>query len=314
MRAHDISYSTVTMEQANLRELINIKKSIRNKVISLKLNENDNETQFRKKFKPLIEPLNELVSQTIKDEPRDLKDETVPPATNTKKNDFSTPSVLFALKEEAPGTVMESEEEFDPLDAQKKLPRHYMDQLVFNKKEIDLTYGAKFHPRAGAWTMGNKQIKFDGEEIVIIDKNSMHSKSYRGTPGLYELIFKKNPVGFTKADSQQYADILIRTSSHRSKSNPDEPVKWPNTAKYRNIIKPLLAKRTKKKQTTGAGGEYDANMLVDNKTTKYVYFNEYDELVDRMRKLYASKEAGNTSHDNEIQSIIEELREGGIIY
>ena len=76
----------------------------------------------------------------------------------------------------------------------------------------------------------------------------------------------------------------------------------------------MLAIRIKKKQTTGAGGEYDTNMLVDNKTTKYVYFNEYDELVDRMRKLYASKEAGNTSHDNEIQSIIEELREGGIIY
>ena len=46
---------------------------------------------------------------------------------------------------------------------------------------------------------------------------------------------------------------------------------------------------------------------------EYVYYDSYDELIDRLRLLVADKEAGNTSHDNEILSIIEELEEGKII-
>ena len=40
--------------------------------------------------------------------------------------------------------------------------------------------------------------------------------------------------------------------------------------------------------------------------------NKPKELVDRL--LWSSKVAGHTGHDNEIMSIIEELREWGIIY
>lgn len=45
----------------------------------------------------------------------------------------------------------------------------------------------------------------------------------------------------------------------------------------------------------------------------YTSWNDPNELVDRLRLLTASKHAGNTSHNNEIVSILEELREAGII-
>ena len=46
----------------------------------------------------------------------------------------------------------------------------------------------------------------------------------------------------------------------------------------------------------------------------YVYWDDPNELVDRLRLLLAPQAAGNPSHTNEIISIIEELREAEIIY
>ena len=44
-----------------------------------------------------------------------------------------------------------------------------------------------------------------------------------------------------------------------------------------------------------------------------VYWDDPNELVDRLRLLLASKSAGNTGVSNEIISIFEELREAGLI-
>ncbi len=41
----------------------------------------------------------------------------------------------------------------------------------------------------------------------------------------------------------------------------------------------------------------------------YVYWDDPNELVERLQLLIAEQTAGNPSHTNEIHSIIEELRE-----
>lgn len=46
----------------------------------------------------------------------------------------------------------------------------------------------------------------------------------------------------------------------------------------------------------------------------YMYWDNPNELVDRLRLLIAERSAGNNNHDNEIHAIIEELREANIIY
>jgi hypothetical protein len=45
----------------------------------------------------------------------------------------------------------------------------------------------------------------------------------------------------------------------------------------------------------------------------YVYWDDPNELVDRLKLLVASRDAGNTGLENEIISIIEELQESGIL-
>lgn len=68
-----------------------------------------------------------------------------------------------------------------------------------------------------------------------------------------------------------------------------------------------------RKSRTKRGGELEHDFIPYNQNIVYEYFDDPNELCERLRLLIASKSAGNTNHDQEVNSIIEELRELGII-
>lgn len=91
--------------------------------------------------------------------------------------------------------------------------------------------------------------------------------------------------------------------------------------KYEKVIKPLFPERKKRKARVGKGcmlkNATRPQMAYKsvNKAGKinYTYWDDPNELVDRLRILVASKSVGHTGHENEMISIIEELREAKII-
>ncbi|KAL6258409.1 hypothetical protein P5V15_010367 [Pogonomyrmex californicus] len=60
--------------------------------------------------------------------------------------------------------------------------------------------------------LGDKKFDVDKNDSIIID-----NVRYNGTPGLYELIFKRLPddAVFTEDDKQTYKSILLTTNAHR---------------------------------------------------------------------------------------------------
>ena len=52
--------------------------------------------------------------------------------------------------------------------------------------------------------------------------------------------------------------------------------------------------------------------LTDNEID-YIHWGDPNELVNRLQLLDASRRAGNNAHNNKMLSIIEELREAGLI-
>lgn len=54
-------------------------------------------------------------------------------------------------------------------------------------------------------------------------------------------------------------------------------------------------------------------MKYSKNNSDYIYWDDPNELVDRLRLLIASQMAGNNNHNNEIISIIEELWEANLI-
>jgi len=58
---------------------------------------------------------------------------------------------------------------------------------------------------------GDKYFNVDTNNFVIVDE-----VKYKGTPGLYELIFKRIPDDtiYTKDDKLTYKSILLTTNAH----------------------------------------------------------------------------------------------------
>lgn len=61
------------------------------------------------------------------------------------------------------------------------------------------------------------------------------------------------------------------------------------------------------------GGHLERKFIPYTENIVYEYYDDPNELCDRLKLLLSSKGAGNTNHDQEINSIIEELRERNVI-
>jgi len=159
----------------------------------------------------------------------------------------------------------------------------------FKSLDFDKTYGPKKLSN-GDITLGNKVVNFTQHTLHIEDVE------YPLTPGLVRLIFLKHSTQFTEYDLSVYKKILIQTSAHLILDGSKIKV---GGDKYKNIITKLFP--------TGEG------LSVKLQKHQLVYWNDPNELVDRLRLLLASKAAGNTGVSNEILSIFEELYEARII-
>ena len=160
----------------------------------------------------------------------------------------------------------------------------------FQSVDIDKTYGPKKLAN-GDITLGDKEVKFTRNLILF------NGASYPASSGLLRLLFLKNPLIYTGDDLKTYKSILIHTSAHLTAGGS----KIKNTAckKFKNIISRLFP----------SGGELYMKVQRNN----LVYWDNPNELVDRLRLLLASKSAGNTGVSNEIISIFKELLEAGLI-
>ncbi|XP_067208173.1 uncharacterized protein [Linepithema humile] len=199
------------------------------------------------------------------------------------------------------------------------LGQEYIGALLSGDKKTDQVYGVYFNNEGTQ--LGDKRFDIDKNDNIIVD-----SVIYAGTPGLFELIFKRIPDDaiYTEDDKQKYRSILLATNAHRRGHNMLLPVLGNKGYKYKNIIAPLMCLN---KRGGGVMTRHNIvlpecstirnvtpqTMTVTNKAVDYVHWDDPNELVDRLRLLDASRQAGNNAHDNEFLSIIEELREAGLI-
>ena len=127
-------------------------------------------------------------------------------------------------------------------------------------------------------------------------------EQYEITPGLTELVFKKdpNPEFVNENDVQNYANLVIKTNAHRNNYKATNPIRVDKSKKFQTYLSNVIT-----------GGGFKIAKKTD--VTEYVYWNDPNELVERFRLLDAEKLAGNNNHGNEIKNILEELGEPGYI-
>lgn len=308
-------------------EIKKIRKDIKRKHRALTGNTIMEQQELEKQFEPITQPLKKLINlqdllqdtdvkmddveTRLKKHKRrgDLIDEEITPIKNQKIGSLSDDSIMNTHEGET--TIFETEPVLQEILSTPegrnrasfyidkkftgKLVKLYMRKLIADKnKEIDHTYGVYFDNN-DTLMLGNSPITFDNDDIILNDAR------YEGTPGLYELIFMRIPDSYiySEEDLNTYAVILKSTNAHRQ----GDRIKSNKGYKYSKIIKQILPTTSK-----GAG-----LLTLNNNKTDYVYWDDPNELCDRLRLLTASQNAGHTGHENEITSIIEELREANII-
>ncbi|KAK9681124.1 hypothetical protein QE152_g38561 [Popillia japonica] len=288
------------MNEQLTSEIIKATKAIKKKQLAMKIGQSEQDSFLQKHFKPITEPLRKILktggikqeidvdaikSEITHDLKRNLQTpsnsetsssslQSPPPPPPSQSSTQPTPQRrktpvsrrLAADVEYNPFTEEEEEEiqaeksfrkfreEYrDMIDKRPDMvdkflkqynmtPRVYIDGLLSDTTgEYDTTTGVHFDHVLNQLKMGNAIVEIDGNDLII------QGIRYKGTAGLYELIFKSEPKGYTKEDQTRYRD------------------------------------------------------------------RDINELVERLKLLIASQQAGHTGHNNEIASIIEELKEAGVI-
>src|SRR5436190_22652681 len=174
------------------------------------------------------------------------------------------------------------------------IARGFLSYSLKKEHDADHTYGLRYDNMA--YKIGNKVVEIKNNDIIIDDT------PYKGTQGLLELIKLKNPKKYTQNDLDTYKVILVQTNGHLKNYKDGAQIAANRYTKYTDIIKPLFL-------STG-----DGLMVANDKKIEQRYWDDPNELVDRLRILNASKIAGNTGVHNEMESIIEELLERKIIF
>lgn len=172
----------------------------------------------------------------------------------------------------------------------------YYDVLV--STDSDTQFGVR---RIGkSMLIGKSVVKFHDAYFTVCKTKFPTSK------GLLDLLFyKRPPLGYTDSDLKNYKTILLLTHAHRKYFENAEVMRQSRRSyKYKNIISKLFKR--------GSGIQTDF-MTVNSTPIDYMYWDNPNELVERLRLLVSSTSAGHTGHNNEIISIIEELREANII-
>lgn len=325
-------------EEQIKREIVSIADAIRRKRLELKLGRSAKDEELRKTYRPITESLHKIASaappivnvkmEPLKAEKKEIKHEestqTVEPeaAAQSSTSVFEYDPLTDEDHEEIAHekTMDEFRREYqtmideNPARVDEFLGQYagnaqvYIDGLLTDTTgDYDTTTGVKYDSLTNKFMLGKSLFEIDEKEILI------DGIRYKGTAGLFELIFKSRPTGYTKRDELSYKDILNRTSVHRRNHNPQGQVKGSRSYKYINIIQPLTFRHRAASAREPLGHGLPNSLIVDDKPLQYVYWDDINELVDRLRLLTASKQAGNTSHNNEIVSILEELREAGVI-
>lgn len=307
------------------------------------MGEADTLNQLEETFKPITQPLKQFINETEKVglKPRNKKIKNVDAFTSKKRlryddddndvngvNDDSEYNDMFnkstIKKETSTPKRLKKDESNDEFFSQRDFSQADNDDYddtsnimnlteLARKEKLDTNYGAHKNKYSGEWMFGDRTLKLSEDKVKIGNEN------WALTPGLFELLFAIKPQNYDKTDLDIYKNILLKTNAYRRDYKSDGQIKGSRGYKYKQIISKLL--NVNKNKTLSNDSKSKSNpkhkgsgmMKLNPYKTKYLYWDDPNELVDRLRLLIASQAAGHTNHNNEIVSIIEELREADII-
>ena len=171
-----LKISDPAKRDAIVKEYLDLKKNIRDNLLSERTGELELQTDLSKFYKPITE--------TQKATAREITEGLKPIREGIEK----LPQAIQPIGEatgEAPEE--EKEEEEEELETKGQMARIYL-----NRSDYDKTFGIR--KERNCHYIGNKHFIIHRDNIIV------DGEKFRGTPGLWELITAKNPKGSIEYD------------------------------------------------------------------------------------------------------------------
>lgn len=304
---------SLTPEERHVkRKLVQATKEIRKKFLLIRANRLESMESLEKMYKPITESLKQVAVAT---------GDVIKPKKEPefKKENIDVVKEEIADDNDAKSSIHDSYIETDDKQEAMMHPsmHAYVEALQKAPGDLDTTYGMRFDDD-GNLRMGKAYVDIRGDVMRFVDNNGAVLGDYHINDALLELIFLKDiPTHVSAEVRENYSKIMIVTEAAYKKYDKLRGLQGTKLEKYKLIreliVDPFVTPKRPPPPPRLGGGmlrkRFNNNSVVD-----YRYWDTAKELVDRLRLLWASKLAGNTSQDNEIIAILEELREANIIY
>lgn len=306
------------------RKLVEATDAVRKKFMILKERNADNKQYLEKMYEPITEPLKKMASQPPLQQLKTPKEDNLTNQMVEKEDIDEFQSVVSESEDASSQDSMEVTMRAQQSKLRTEL-EFYLNKVESQKSDCDYVYGVTFNPNTHKYTMGNCEVRFTNEGEITVWRNNIQIGKFEGSMELFPILFLRLPMGalqygMTDNTREIYYRILELTQAPYREYDRRMGYNMKSWRKYREIIERLMKEMHQTKLRPSLGKKQGGSIhlptekLLTNNSIDYVYWNKPKELVTRLRLLWGSKMAGNTGVDNEIQAIIEELREEGIIY
>ena len=269
-----------------VKEYLELKKKIRDNLLSERIGEQQLQTDLSKFYRPITE--------TQKATAREITEELKPIREGIEKLPEAIQPISKATEEEEEEEDEEDEEEEE--DEEKPLGLGEIAEEYLKDPNRDTKFG--IYIKNGLYYIGNKQATIVNNNIMVEDEK------FKGTRGLWELLMAEKPdtYYFDDNDYNEYAKLMVKTNALHSGYDPKNSYPRSSKGDKWNLIRNIWANREHIKKKEG----YDGKGVV-------VIPSDPNALLERLDLLLASQEAGHTGVRNELVSICDELKRQGVL-
>ena len=145
----------------------------------------------------------------------------------------------------------------------------------------------------------NKENNFyiGDREVVVENNDILDDERFTGTKGLWNLLRKNTQEDATEQDKINYLFLMKKTNAiHRNNDPENKNPKITTGYKWNNLLRDLWFTKSGRKPPPRKGNVTGQGLASSS-----------NALIDRLILLKGSKEAGNTSLDNEIRNVYKQL-------
>ena len=290
-----LKISDPTKRDQTVKEYLELKKNIRDNLLSERTGEQQLQTELTKFYRPITES-QKATTKEITEGLKPIREgiENLPQAMQPIREGIKKlPQAMQPFREASVEAPEEKEEEEEDEKLVGKIAYEYL-----NKPFRDKTFGVR--------KKGSRH--FIGDQHVIIEDNDIiltrNGERFLGTPGLWELITSKNPKNFTDKDYGEYKSIMLLTNAIHHDYNQYNPHPRGSKSDKWNRFLSSIWHRGRFAEWRKEGYEGEGIVIMSS---------DPNALLERLDLLLSSQEAGHTGVRNELVSICDELKRQGVL-